>query len=96
MNINELDHKTLIAYYWQAGFLYEHHDDSFLTDGEWDALCLRLLNEWDSLPDTEHKRKIVKEDLSSATASGHTLDKVPQMAQHAALKRLQEFKRKKR
>jgi hypothetical protein len=93
MNIKTLDHKTLIAYYWQAGFLYEHHDDSFLTDGEWDELCKRLLDEWDDLPDTEHKRKINKADLSSATASGHTKKRVPQIAQVSALKRLAESKK---
>jgi hypothetical protein len=62
-----MDWKDKIDLYYRAGIAYEKGDPSELTDRQWDELCQELLQNWDQIPH-EQRRKLVKDDLKSATA----------------------------
>lgn len=89
-DIASLDGNGLVAYYLQAGWLYENRFASFLDDAQWDALCTRLIAEWDEIPDSEHKRVIQRDALDTGTASYLTDETTPLIAQYSASKKLFE------
>lgn len=91
-DIADMPGLRLIAYYWQAGWLYEVQSTSIMDDDAWDSLCARLRREWDDLPDTEHKRKIDKAKLDESNSFLGMADKTPLICQHAALRRAAEQK----
>jgi hypothetical protein len=80
----------LIAYYWQAGWLYEVQGTSIMDDDAWDSLCARLRREWADLPDTEHKQKIDKKALFESNSFLGQGERTPLICQHAAMRRSQE------
>tara|TARA_R100000544_G_C2208615_1_gene50677 strand:- start:614 stop:832 length:219 start_codon:yes stop_codon:yes gene_type:complete len=49
-----------------SSYLYYKKDKQVLTDDEFDTLCKRLLDEWDSI-EHMHKHLITKEDLQAGT-----------------------------
>ncbi len=58
--------QQLVPYYLMSSYLYYKKDKQVLTDDEFDTLCKRLLDEWDSI-EHMHKHLITKEDLQAGT-----------------------------
>ena len=64
--IENLSINRLVPYYLMSSYLYYKEDRQVLTDDEYDALCKRLLNEWDNVQHM-HKYLITKQDLKAGT-----------------------------
>ena len=58
--------QQLVPYYLMSSYLYYKKNKQVLTDDEFDTLCKRLLDEWDSI-EHMHKHLITKEDLKAGT-----------------------------
>ena len=71
----------LVPYYLMCSYLYYQHNVSLTDDHEYDMICKRILNEWDSI-EHHHKPLINKDSLAAGT--GFDL-KYPLIVQHAAL-----------
>jgi len=66
MNIETLHINRLVPFYLMSSYLYYKEDRQVLTDGDFDRLAKRLLDNWDSV-DHMHKHLISKEDLQAGT-----------------------------
>ena len=64
--IKNLSINRLVPYYLMSSYLYYKEDKQVLTDDEYDALCKRLLSEWDNVQHM-HKHLITKGDLTAGT-----------------------------
>jgi hypothetical protein len=80
-DVKDMSHHRLIAFYLMSSFLYYHRNISPLTDDVFDAICKRLLEEYDTI-DHQHKKFIDKESLKAGT--GYSL-KFPTIVEHSAL-----------
>ena len=83
-NINQLSTNQLVSYYMMSSYIYYAASsflESPLDDTEYDALCKRLLDEWDDV-DHPHKKLI---DFNSLTAgTGFYLKDYPTIVKNAA------------
>tara|TARA_R100001460_G_scaffold25725_5_gene51838 strand:+ start:2083 stop:2343 length:261 start_codon:yes stop_codon:yes gene_type:complete len=66
MNIETLHINRLVPFYLMSSYLYYKEDRQVLTDGDFDRLAKRLLDNWDSV-EHMHKHLISKEDLQAGT-----------------------------
>ena len=89
--IKDLDKNLLVPYYLMSSYLYYKEDKSVLTDGEFDLLCLRLLDEWNDIVHW-HKELINKDDLTSGT--GYAISEYPSRVKFAAQSFYRRFKDK--
>ena len=64
--IEEIHPNRLISYFMMSSYLYYEKYKNVLTDGDFDALCKRILKEWDNI-NHQHKSKIRKETLEAGT-----------------------------
>jgi len=55
-----------VAIYLVASYMYYKLDSSILKDTEFDAICQRLLYEWDDITH-QHKKYLNKESLKAGT-----------------------------
>lgn len=74
----------LVTHFLTAGWLYERHAVSYMTDDAWDALCVRLHKEWRDVEHL-HKRYVDHSALPTATAAYLTDTHVPYRARSAAV-----------
>ena len=73
MNIEEISINRLVPVYLMSSYLYYKKDESKLTDGEFDMLCKRMLENW---KDIKHPhKKLIKKKLSFFEG-GHQLEKL--------------------
>ena len=71
----------LVPYYLMYSYLYYEKDSPIVSDTEYDTICKRLYDEWDTI-EHYHKHIINKEDLTAGT--GYTL-KYPTIVKDTAL-----------
>lgn len=65
-NVSELSPNQLVAYFMTSSYLYYKKDKAVLSDGDYDLLCKRLLENWRQAKH-EHKKWIKKKDLEAGT-----------------------------
>lgn len=64
--VDGLESNMLIPFYLMLSYLYYDRDLSGVPDSEFDKLCNRLQNEWDSITH-EHKQYVNREALAAGT-----------------------------
>ena len=64
------DNNLLVQWYLILSYAYYIEDESLVSDSEYDALCIRLLDKFDEI-EHHHKHLISKDDLEAGT--GFTL-----------------------
>lgn len=69
-NIQQISIHRLVPYYIMSSYLYYVKDKQVLDDTDYDALCKRLLENWDDVKHP-HKRRIRKGWLVAGT--GYTM-----------------------
>ena len=74
MNIEDISINRLVPIYLMSSYLYYRKDESKLSDGEFDMLCKRMLDNWKQIKHP-HKRLIRKKDLEAGT--GYAIKKYP-------------------
>ena len=74
MNIEDISINRLVPIYLMSSYLYYRKDESKLSDGEFDMLCKRMLDNWKQI-NHPHKRLIRKKDLEAGT--GYAIKKYP-------------------
>ena len=68
-NVNEVSINRCVAYYLMSSYLYYKKDKHVLSDTDFDIICKRLVDEWDTC-DHIHKKFLDKGALKAGT--GHT------------------------
>tara|TARA_A100001201_G_C4084109_1_gene199908 strand:- start:241 stop:516 length:276 start_codon:yes stop_codon:yes gene_type:complete len=81
MNIEEISINRLVPVYLMSSYLYYKKDESKLTDGEFDMLCKRMLENWKDIKHP-HKKLIKKKDLEAGT--GYAIRKYPSIVMSSA------------
>jgi hypothetical protein len=69
MDITDSNHNMLIPWYIMASYAYYVQDDPLLSDGSFDRLCTKLLDQYDDL-EHQHKSFVDKEQLTAGTYLG--------------------------
>ena len=49
MNVQNIDKNMLVPYYLMSSYLYYVEDKQVLSDGDYDNITKRLLNEWNEV-----------------------------------------------
>ena len=80
-DLSQVEINRLVPYYLMSSYLYYEHDVNIFTDHEFDAICVRLLNEFDNITHM-HKHLLDKDSLRAGT--GYDL-KYTNMVKHAAI-----------
>jgi hypothetical protein len=60
------DNNLLVQWYLILSYAYYIEDESLVSDSEYDALCVRLLDKFDEI-EHHHKHLISKDDLEAGT-----------------------------
>ena len=81
MNIDDISIHRLVPIYLMSSYLYYRKDESKLSDGEFDMLCKRMLDNWKQIKHP-HKRLIRKKDLEAGT--GYAIKKYPTIVMSSA------------
>lgn len=81
MNIEEISINRLVPVYLMSSYLYYKKDQSKLSDGEFDMLCKRMLDNWRQIKHP-HKNLIKKKDLEAGT--GYAIRKYPTIVMSSA------------
>ncbi len=81
MNIEEISINRLVPVYLMSSYLYYKKDQSKLSDGEFDMLCKRMLDNWKQIKHP-HKNLIKKKDLEAGT--GYAIRKYPTIVMSSA------------
>ena len=76
MDIIESKPNMLIPWYIMASYAYYVQDDPLLTDGSFDRLCTKLLDQYDDL-EHQHKSFVDKEQLTAGTFLGDYPTRIP-------------------
>lgn len=76
IRVDELSHWRLVNIYLISSYLYYFKDESVITDHAFDALTVRLLNEWKQVKHP-HKRLIKLADLRAGTGFSIREDQYP-------------------
>ena len=66
LGIDNMVANMLVPYYLMSCYLYYEKNVQVLSDQEFDTVCKRLLDEWDSVQHF-HKHLITKQDLVAGT-----------------------------
>ena len=80
-DIKTIHPNRLVPYYMMSSYLYYKTDRSVLSDGDFDQLCKRMLNEWKIIKHP-HKRRVKRKDLEAGT--GYQIKKYPTIVMSAA------------
>ena len=81
MNIEEISINRLVPVYLMSSYLYYKKDQSKLSDGEFDMLCKRMLDNWKQIKHP-HKNLIKKKDLEAGT--GYAIRMYPTIVMSSA------------
>ena len=81
MNIEDISIHRLVPIYLMSSYLYYRKDTSKISDGEFDLLCKRMLENWKEIKHP-HKRLIKKKDLEAGT--GYAIRKYPTIVMSSA------------
>ena len=81
MNIEDISIHCLVPIYLMSSYLYYKKDTSKISDGEFDLLCKRMLENWKEIKHP-HKRLIKKKDLEAGT--GYAIRKYPTIVMSSA------------
>ena len=81
MNIEDISIHRLVPIYLMSSYLYYRKDTSKISDGEFDLLCKRMLENWKEIRHP-HKRLIKKKDLEAGT--GYAIRKYPTIVMSSA------------
>lgn len=77
-----------VSWYMICSFLYYKHDESILTDGEYDEICKIILKHYNTIEHT-HKHLIDKDSLQAG--SGYDIDVYPWRVRGAAIHALRQY-----
>ena len=80
-SINEVSCHRLVPYYLMSSYLYYKKDKAVLSDGDYDLMCKRILNEWKFIKHP-HKKFIKRKALEAGT--GYNIRNYPTMTMSAA------------
>lgn len=81
MNVSEISINRCVALYLMSSYLYYKKDTNVLSDGDFDAICKRLLAEWKNITHP-HKKFLKKGSLKAGT--GFNIKKYPTIVMSAA------------
>ena len=81
MDIEDISINRLVPIYLMSSYLYYRKDTSKISDGEFDLLCKRMLENWKEIKHP-HKRLIKKKDLEAGT--GYAIRKYPTIVMSSA------------
>ena len=65
-NIDSISNNRLVPIYLMSSYLYYECDKNVLTDSQFDYLCKKILDNWDSI-DHMHKNLLDKETLKAGS-----------------------------
>lgn len=82
-NVDEVSLARLVPYFCMSSYLYYQKDKQVLSDGDYDKLCKRLLENWGKVKHP-HKWLIKKADLAAGTGYAMRWYAVPTMTISAA------------
>ena len=80
-DIKDISCNRLVPYFLMSSYLYYRKDKSVLSDGDYDLMCKRILNEWKFIKHP-HKNFIKKKTLEAGT--GYNIRKYPSITMSAA------------
>lgn len=69
MELHNISNNRLVPIYLMSSYLYYECDKNVLTDTQFDYLCKRILDNWDSI-DHMHKHLLDKESLKAGSGYG--------------------------
>jgi len=69
MELNNISNNRLVPIYLMSSYLYYECDKNVLTDSQFDYLCKKILDNWDSI-DHMHKHLLDKETLKAGSGYG--------------------------
>jgi len=81
MNINEISIHRTVPIYLMSSYLYYKKGENVISDGEFDMLCKRMLENWKQIKHP-HKKLIKKKDLEAGT--GYAIKKYPEIVMSSA------------
>ena len=81
IDVNEISINRCVALYLMSSYLYYKKDTNVLSDGDFDAICQRLLAEWKDITHP-HKKFLKKGSLKAGT--GFSIKKYPAIVMSAA------------
>ena len=71
MELNNISLNRLVPIYLMSSYLYYEHDKNVLDDTQFDYLCKKLYDNWDSV-EHMHKHLIDKDNLKAGSGYGIT------------------------
>ncbi len=71
MELNNISINRLVPIYLMSSYLYYEHDKNVLDDTQFDHLCKKILDNWDSITHI-HKHLLDKETLQAGSGYGIT------------------------
>lgn len=83
IDVNGISVNRCVALYLMSSYLYYRKDTNVLSDGDFDAICQRLLAEWKSITHP-HKKFLKKVSLKAGT--GYNIKRYPTIVMSAAEK----------
>jgi len=81
INVSEISINRCVALYMMSSYLYYKKDTNVLSDGDFDAICKRLLAEWKDIT-YPHKKFLKKGSLEAGT--GFNIKKYPAIVRSSA------------
>jgi len=79
--VSEISINRCVALYMMSSYLYYKKDTNVLSDGDFDAICKRLLAEWKDITHP-HKKFLKKGSLEAGT--GFNIKKYPAIVRSSA------------
>jgi len=71
MELNNISNNRLVPIYLMSSYLYYEHDKNVIDDIQFDYLCKKLYDNWDSV-EHMHKHLIDKDNLKAGSGYGIT------------------------
>ena len=71
MELNNISINRLVPIYLMSSYLYYEHDKNVLDDTQFDYLCKKLYDNWDSV-EHMHKHLLDKDNLKAGSGYGIT------------------------
>lgn len=81
MKIDEISIHRTVPIYLMSSYLYYKKGENVISDGEFDMLCKRMLENWKQIKHP-HKKLIKKKDLEAGT--GYAIKKYPTIVMSSA------------
>ena len=71
MELNNISNNRLVPIYLMSSYLYYEHDKNVIDDTQFDYLCKKLYDNWDSV-EHMHKHLLDKDNLKAGSGYGIT------------------------